>query len=176
MSRINIVLYHPEIPQNTANIIRTCVGTDTTLHLIKPLGFDLEQSQKVFKRGSSNYLHLVDMYVYDNWDQFCLMHNYPANYCFITRYGLNTYNHIPAQTLTSEDQPLYLIFGAESCGIDKEILQTYKNQTYRLPTSSNVRSLNLGNCVMTILYEVLRQLDFEDLCREEPHKIDYLND
>lgn len=176
MSRINIVLYHPEIPLNTANIMRTCVGTDTTLHLIKPLGFDLDKSEKVFNRGSSNYAHLVEMRVYENWEEFVTKHPTTDSYCFITRYGLDIYPNINAPQLIGNNQQMYLIFGAESCGIDKEILDQYKDQTYRLPTSANVRSLNLGNCVMTVLYEILRQVNFEDLEFKEPHKINYLKE
>lgn len=167
----NIVLFHPEIPLNTANIIRTCVGTDTRLHLIKPYGFDLSLSDKVFKRGSANYLDLVDLKEYDSWDDFVKINPNEHNYCFITRYGLDIYSNISVGSMEDE---IYLIFGSESSGIDKNILEKYKNQTYRIPTSKNVRSLNLGNCAMSVLYECLRQNNFENLECKEPHKIDYL--
>lgn len=170
---INIVLFHPEIPQNTANTIRTCVGTDTKLHLIKPYGFDLKQSHKVFKRCSANYLDLVDLYEYDSWEDFVTKNPNKEIYNFITRYGLNLYTEINAKNTDNEE--IYLIFGSESSGIDKNILMEFKNQTYRLPASKNVRSLNLSNCVMTILYECLRQNDFHNLETKEPHKLDFLN-
>ncbi len=172
---VNIVLFHPEIPPNTANVIRTCVGCDVTLHLIKPYGFELDLNHKIFKRDSANYAHLVKIKEYDNWEAFVTLNPLTSNYCFITRYGLDTYNHIDAPQLIKQGD-IYLIFGSESSGIDKDILLKYKYQTYRLPTSKNVRSLNLGNCVMSVLYDVLRQLDFCDLLTKEPHKLDYLQE
>lgn len=173
-SKVNIVMYHPEIPQNTGNVMRTCVGTDTVLHLIKPYGFDLNKSENIFGRSSANYAQLVELREYEDWDDFVNKNPNTKNYCFITRYGLDTYNHVDAKELTDNNQEMFIIFGSESSGIDQEILTQYKDQTYRIPTSANVRSLNVSNCVMMVLYEMLRQLDYEGLLTKEPHKVDYL--
>lgn len=170
--KINIVLFHPEIPQNTANIIRTCVGIDATLHLIKPYGFDLNLSEKVFKRGSTNYVDFVEIKEYDSFEEFEEKNPYNNNYCLITRYGKKTYDKINTKDINDEN--IYLIFGNESSGIEKNILEKYIDNTYRIPTTKTIRSLNLSNCAMTIAYEILRQLDFNDLVKEEPHKKNYL--
>ena len=117
--KINIVLFHPEIPQNTANIIRTCVGIDAKLHLIKPYGFDLNLSEKVFKRGSTNYVEFVELVEYESFEEFEEKNPYNNNYCFITRYGKETYDKINTEEVN--DQNIYLIFGNESSGIEKKI-------------------------------------------------------
>ena len=160
---LNIVLFEPEIPTNTGNIMRTCVATNTKLHLIKPLGFSLDE--KSIKRSGVNYIDKLDYEVYENFDDFKSKNN--GEYYFFTRYG-----HKPHTSFDYSDQKkdIYLIFGKESTGIPKEIVRTDLDRCMRIPMSKNVRSLNLSNCCAIVLYEVLRQQNYRDLLFEEPHK------
>ncbi len=169
MSKINIVLYKPEIPGNTANIIRTCVGLNATLHLIKPYGFDLDLSTKVFKRGSTNYTKEVELIEYENFDEF-IEKNGDNDLYFISRYGVKTYNEI---TIAQHPVNIYYLFGSESSGVDKDILEKYKERTFRIPMEVKMRSLNLSNCAMLVAYDGARQQNFKGLAFEEPHKEDY---
>ena len=160
---INIVLYEPEIPGNTGNIMRTCVATGTRLHLIEPLGFKLDESS--IKRSGVNYIDKLEYNVYKNWDDF--KEKNKGTYYFFTRYG-----HKPHSSFdySNKDEEIYLIFGKESTGIPKEILRTDLDRCMRIPMTNNVRSLNLSNCAAIVLFEVLRQQDYRDLLRDEPHK------
>ncbi len=160
---INIVLYEPEIPGNTGNIMRTCVATNTKLHLIEPLGFKLDESS--IKRSGVNYIDKLEYTVYKNWDEF--KEKNKGTYYFFTRYG-----HKPHSSFdySNKDEEIYLIFGKESTGIPKEILRSDLDRCMRIPMTDNVRSLNLSNCAAIVLFEVLRQQDYRDLLREEPHK------
>jgi len=165
---INIVLYEPEIPGNTGNIMRTCAGTDTKLHLIQPLGFSL--SDKYIKRSGVNYIEHCDYSLYDDFQDF--INKNEGDFYFLTRYGRKTYSDI---NFSDQNRNIYLIFGKESTGIPKEILQKYIDKCFRIPINNNIRALNLSNCVALTLYEVLRQQDFLNLLREEPFKgADYL--
>lgn len=157
---IHIVLYSPEIPQNTGNVMRTCAATDTPLHLIKPLGFSLDA--KYVKRSSANNLDKVDVHVYEDWDDFTSKNK--GEYVFLTRYGKRP----PSEHDFSDlNKTYYLIFGRESTGIPKEILQAHLEHCYRLPMRSDVRSLNLANTVAVVVYEALRQQDYQTLSRVE---------
>lgn len=160
---INIVLYEPEIPGNTGNIMRTCVATNTKLHLIEPLGFSLDESH--LRRSGVNYIDKLEYNVYKNFDEFKSKNK--GTYYYFTRYG-----HKPHTSFdySNKDEDIYLIFGKESTGIPKEILREDLDHCMRIPMSSNVRSLNLSNCAAIVLYEVLRQQDYRDLLFEEPHK------
>ena len=159
--RLHVVLYQPEIPQNTGNIMRTCAGTDTTLHLIKPLGFKLDP--KYLKRHAVNYLEHVDYFVYEDFDDFTTKH--PGDYYFVTRYGKKPPRSFDFK---AEDQDIYLIFGRESTGVPKEILRNHLDRCIRLPMNDHIRSLNLANTVCVMIYEVLGQLDYLDLSKTEP--------
>ena len=160
---INIVLYEPEIPTNTGNIMRSCVGTGARLHLIKPLGFSLDE--KSIKRSGANYIDKLDYEVYENYEDF-LSKNQGTFYYF-TRYGKKPHSSFD---YSNKDENIYLIFGKESSGIPKEILKDNLDRCMRIPMTKDVRSLNLSNCVAIVLYEVLRQQDYNDLLRVEPHK------
>ena len=165
---INIVLYNPEIPQNTGNIMRTCVATNSILHLIKPYGFILNDS--TIKRSGVNYIDKLEYHEYDSWEDFKSKNT--GTYYYFTRYG-----HKPHTSFDYSDssENIYLIFGKESTGIPKEILKDDLEHCMRIPMTINVRSLNLSNCVAICTYEVLRQQNYNDLLREEPHKgNDYL--
>ncbi len=165
----HIVLYQPEIPQNTGNIMRTCVATNTILHLIKPLGFELDD--KHLKRSGVNYIDKLTYYVYEDFSEF--QKKNPGTYYYFTRYGKKP--HTSFNYTNSEKEELYFIFGKESTGIPKEILQNDLEHCMRIPMSDNVRALNLSNCCAIVIYEVLRQQNFFGLDFFEPHKgADYL--
>jgi tRNA (cytidine/uridine-2'-O-)-methyltransferase len=159
----NIVLYQPEIPQNTGNIMRTCVATNTKLHLIKPLGFKVDDAS--LKRSGVNYIDKLEWEVYENWEDFKSKNQ--GVYYYFTRYG-----HKPHTSFdyTNKDENLYFIFGKESTGIPKEILKDDLEHCMRIPMTDNVRALNVSNSVAIAIYEALRQQDYNDLLREEPHK------
>ena len=159
----NIVLYQPEIPQNTGNIMRTCVATNTKLHLIKPLGFKVDDAS--LKRSGVNYIDKLDWQVYENWEDFKSKNE--GTYYYFTRYG-----HKPHTSFdyNKKDENLYFIFGKESTGIPKEILKQDLEHCMRIPMTDNVRALNVSNSVAIVIYEALRQQDYNDLLMEEPHK------
>ena len=160
----HIVLYEPEIPQNTGNIMRTCVATNSKLHLIEPLGFSLEE--KYIRRSGVNYIDKCDYTVYKNIDEF-FSKNSAGEYYFLTRYG-----HVPHTSFDYSDnnKNLYFIFGKESTGIPPKILAPYIDRCIRIPMSENVRALNLSNTVAIVVYEALRQQNYNDLLFDEPHK------
>lgn len=159
--RINVVLFEPEIPQNTGNIMRTCSATNTTLHLIEPLGFKIDE-QKV-RRSGLDYRMVTDARFYKNWQEF--VDNNSGYFIFITRYG-----HKPPSAFdfsSVQDENIYLIFGKESTGLPLELLHDNLDFCARLPMVPDARSLNLSNCVAICVYEVLRQLNYLDLSFDE---------
>ena len=165
---INVVLFEPEIPGNTGNIMRTCAGTDVKLHLIKPLGFSLED--KYIKRSGVNYIEHCDYKVYENFEDFKSQNK--GIYYYLTRYGNKPHTSFD---YSNKDEKIYLIFGKESTGIPKEILKDDLEHCMRIPMNSNIRALNLSNSVAIMVYEVLRQRNYPDLLFEEPFKgADYL--
>ena len=160
---INIVLFEPEIPGNTGNIMRTCVATNTKLHLIKPLGFSLDE--KYLKRSSANYMEYLNYELYENFEDFKSKNK--GTYYYLTRYGKKPHDSFD---YSNKNENIYLIFGKESSGLPKEILRNELDHCMRIPMSKNVRALNLSNCAAIMVYEVLRQQDYRDLLRKEPHK------
>ncbi len=165
----NIVLYEPEIPQNTGNIMRTCVATGTKLHLIKPLGFTIDDAH--LKRCGVNYIDKLEYTIYENFSDF--KEKNPGIYYYFTRYGHKP--HTSFDYSNPKDENLYFIFGKESTGIPKEILQQDLDHCMRIPMTSNVRALNVSNSVAIVIYEALRQQNYRGLLFEEPHKgKDYL--
>ena len=160
----NIVLFEPEIPQNTGNIMRTCVATGTKLHLIKPLGFVLDDAH--LRRSGVNYIDKLKYEVYENFEDF--QSKNPGIYYYFTRYGHKP--HTSFDYSNSEHDNLYFILGKESTGIPKEILKKDLDHCMRIPMTDNVRALNLSNSVAIVIYEALRQQNYEGLLREEPHK------
>lgn len=165
---INIVLFEPEIPGNTGNIMRTCVATNAKLHLIKPLGFSLDDSY--LKRSGVNYIDKLTYTVYENWEDFKSKND--GDFYYFTRYGHKPHTSFDYSDVTRN---IYLVFGKESTGIPKSILQNDLEHCMRLPMTDNVRSLNLSNTVAIATYEVLRQQNYHGLLFEEPHKgSDYL--
>ncbi len=160
---INIVLFEPEIPGNTGNIMRTCVATNTKLHLIKPLGFSLDE--KYIRRSGVNYIDKCDYEVYENIEDFYSKNK--GTYYYLTRYG-----HKPHTSFdySNKEEKIYFIFGKESTGIPPKLLKPHIENCMRIPMTDNVRALNLSNSVAIMVYEALRQQDFLELLREEPHK------
>lgn len=168
---INIVLYEPEIPQNTGNIMRTCAGTGAKLHLIRPLGFSL--SENAIKRSGVNYIENCDYVAYDNWNDF-LEKNKDGEFFYFTRYGKKPHSEYD---YSDTSKNIYLVFGKESTGIPKEILKENLDRCARIPTNANIRALNLSNCVALVLFEALRQQDYPNLLKSEPFKgEDYLTE
>jgi len=165
---INIVLYEPEIPENTGNIMRTCAATNSRLHLIEPLGFIFDE--KRLKRSGANYIDKVDYVRYVDFEDFKSKND--GEYYYFTRYGNTPYSNID---FTDTNKNIFLIFGKESTGIPKELLHDNLDRCYRIPTSDNVRALNLSNCVALVAYEALRQQNFPNLLFDDPFKgKDYL--
>lgn len=160
---INVVLFEPEIPMNTGNIMRTCIATNSKLHLIKPLGFSLDE--KSVRRSGVNYIDKIDLSIYENMEDFYSKNE--GTFYYLTRYG-----HKPHTTgdYTNTSENIYFIFGKESTGIPKKYLREHLDYCFRLPMSKNVRSLNLSNTVAIVVYEALRQQNYNDLLFDEPHK------
>ncbi len=168
---LNIVLYEPLIPQNAGNIMRTCVGVGAKLHLIKPLGFKLDE--KHLKRSALDYFDYLDYQVYENYDEFFNLNK--GDFFFFSRYGKKVYSQIDFKRFKKD---VYLIFGKETTGIKRSLLASNLDKTYRIPTLDKIRSLNLSNSVGIIVYEYLRQLDFPNLEKYEPKSLkgkDYLD-
>lgn len=151
---MNIVLHEPEIPQNTGNISRTCAVTHSTLHLIKPLGFSVDD--KYLKRSGLDYWKYLDVKYYENFEDF-KDKNPNAKIFMATTKSKQIYTEVEYH----EDD--YIMFGKESAGIPEEILLDYKDTSIRIPMYSDLRSLNLSNSVAIILYEALRQQNFKGM-------------
>ena len=151
---MNIVLHEPEIPENTGNIGRTCVATGSALHLIKPLGFVIDD--KHLKRAGLDYWPKLEYYVYENYEDFCEKHP-GIRMFYATTKAHQTYSEV---NFGPDD---YIMFGKESAGIPEEILVDHEDTCIRIPMVGDIRSLNLGNSVAVILYEALRQNGFSEL-------------
>jgi tRNA (cytidine/uridine-2'-O-)-methyltransferase len=151
---LNIVLFEPEIPANTGNIGRTCVATGTRLHLIEPLGFRL--NEKSIKRAGMDYWEHLDVTRYINFEEF-LEKNPGAKIYMATTKGQHVYTEV------NYEPDCYIMFGKESAGIPEEILVEHPDNCIRIPMLSEIRSLNLSNSVAVVLYEALRQNNFESM-------------
>lgn len=162
--QVHVVLYEPEIPQNTGNIIRTCVATGCRLHLIEPLGFDLYA--KSIRRSTTNHLENADIKTYPDYPSFCRAN--PGEYYFLTRYGKRPHSAIDFTAGSSTE--IYLLFGKESTGIPYPILAEHLDRCFRIPMSAHCRSLNLSNSVGIAVYEVMRQLGYPGLSFCETEK------
>ncbi|MCI6610456.1 MAG: tRNA (cytidine(34)-2'-O)-methyltransferase [Ezakiella sp.] len=149
---LNIVFFEPEIPYNTGAIARTCALTNTRLHLIKPLGFDI--NEKAVKRAGLDYWPLVDLNVYENFEEFLEINPKITLYCATTK-GQKLYCDVQFK---DED---FIMFGRETAGLPKEIMKKYHDYLITIPMIPELkRSLNLANSANIILYEALRQLNF----------------
>lgn len=147
---LNIVLIEPEIPNNTGNIGRLALGSGSKLHLVKPFGFEIDDAK--LKRAGLDYWPHLEVIYYDNIASFFEKHA-AQNMVFLSSHGTKQHWDIPFK------DDMFLVFGKESEGLPKHILEVYKDQLFKIPLYSNkVRSLNLANAVSIIVYEGLRQL------------------
>ena len=163
MAKLNIVLLEPEIPSNTGNIGRTCVATGTRLHLIEPLGFRL--TEKNLKRAGMDYWDQLEVYRYDDYNDF-LEKNPNAVIYMATTKAKKIYTEV------KYEEDCYIMFGKESAGIPEEILLNNQEHCVRIPMIGDIRSLNLSNSVSILLYEALRQNNFDNMNLEgELHKL-----
>ena len=163
MAKIHVVLYQPEIPQNTGNIARTCAATGSSLHLIKPLGFSLDD--KYMKRAGLDYWSLLDVHVYESLDEFYAQ-NPKADIYYFSKKAHHVYSEV------AYPDEVYLMFGKETKGIPEDVLRAHEKKTVRMPMREGLRSLNLSNTVAIAVYEVLRQHHFDDLALEGGLKLD----
>ena len=154
---IHIVQYTPEIPQNTLNIMRTCVGTGLKLHLIKPLGFLLDE--KNIKRSGIDYIDDVEYFVYENWEEFVIKHS-GGHFYFCTQNGQKNHAQID---FSAVDQEHFIILGSESRGFSKEMLQPHLENCFRVPMNEQVESLNVSSVAAIVAFEALRQQNFKNL-------------
>ena len=167
---IHIVLYRPEKPQNTGNIMRTCVAINAKLHIIGPLSFSIDS--KDLKRVGMDYIDNLKMEYYEDYDAFLKKHSDKDIY-YITRYADRPYSSFDFKDVIKD---YYVMFGRESTGIPHDILRDHPDRLLRIPMVPNARSLNLSNCVAIIAYEILRQQSFVDLSTSEAIKgPDFLN-
>lgn len=158
---MNIVLFEPEIPQNTGNIARTCAVTDSKLHLIRPLGFST--SDKYLKRAGLDYWDKLDITYYDNSDHF-FEKNKGGRFFYATTKAAAPYSSFKYQ---KND---YFLFGKETAGLPEKLLKENLDYCLRIPMKDNLRSLNLSNSVSIIIYEALRQNNFIDLNKKGKYK------
>lgn len=154
---LNIVLFEPEIPQNTGNIARTCAATGARLHLVRPFGFEI--TDRNLKRAGLDYWYLVDITYYDSIDDF-FEKTKGADYFLFSTKARKTHSEV------SYPDGAYLIFGKETRGIPEHILLAHKESCVRIPMIDEARSLNLSNSVAVGCYEVLRQWDYPRLLRK----------
>lgn len=166
---LNVVLFEPEIPGNTGNIMRTCAATGTKLHLIKPLGFSLDE--KYIKRSGANYIDKCDYTLYENMEEFYKKNK--GTFYYLTRYG-----HKPHTSFdySNKEENIYFVFGKESTGIPPKYLKPNLSHCMRMPMNDNVRALNLSNTVAIMVYEALRQQDYRDLLFDEPFRGNVIED
>src|SRR5690625_2001724 len=154
---LNIVLYQPEIPANTGNIARTCLATNSTLHLIHPLGFSTDD--KMLKRAGLDYWKHVTVYEYESIDE--LYKKYSRGiYYYIENFGTKYYTEFDYNNF---DEELFFVFGKETTGIPKDLIVGKEDRCLRIHMTDKVRSLNLSNAAAIIIYEVLRQQGFHHL-------------
>ncbi len=149
---LNIVLVEPEIPQNTGNIVRTCAAMNAKLHLIRPLGFSVED--KYLKRAGLDYWHFVDIKYYDSFDEMRQMQGPDARFFFASTKSQKSYSDI---SYKDED---YIVFGKETKGLPEDLLKANYDHCIRIPMRDEYRSLNLSNSVAIIAYEAMRQMNF----------------
>lgn len=158
MGKLNIVLVEPQIPPNTGNISRTCAVTGAALHLVEPLGFEIDD--KKLKRAGLDYWDKLEIYKYKNLDSFFSQNS--GEFYFFTTKGRAVHSEVAYPA----DKDVYLIFGREDKGLPEDLLYKNPDSCVRVPMRNTLRSLNLSNTVAIAVYEVLRQWDYPDLGRE----------
>ena len=164
--KLNIVMVEPEIPQNTGNIARTCAITGAKLHLVYPLGFQIDD--KYLKRAGLDYWDKLDIEEHDSLQKFLEKYKPEENNMFFaTTKAQHCYIDIDYSKF--KDEEVFILFGKETKGLPEELLQKYLDKAIRIPMRPVLRSLNLSNSVCVITYEILRQLDFEGLEEESKY-------
>ena len=159
---LNIVLVEPQIPQNTGNIARTCSVTGARLHIVRPMGFTVDDRK--LKRAGLDYWHLLDITYYDGWEDFARRN--PGPFFFFSTKARKVHSDV------SYPDGAYLVFGREDAGLPEELLKAHPADCVRMPMKSEVRSLNLSNSVAIGVYETLRQWGYPDLeTRGELHRL-----
>ena len=148
---INIVLYNPQIPPNTGNIMRLCANTGFSLHIIEPVGFPLDD--KSLKRAKMDYFSNINPIIYKDYKSFIDTIDEKKIYA-VTKFGTRIYSEI------IYEKDIFLLFGSETTGLPKVILSKLKNRSIKIPMINDSRSLNLSNSVAIVVYEVWRQLKF----------------
>lgn len=161
---IHVILFRPEKPLNTGNIMRTCMAVKAKLHIIGPITFSL--AEKDLKRAGLDYIETLDYDYYENIEEFNNKHQ-GINIFYISRYGSKVYSN---EDFSDVVKDVYVMFGRESTGIPHDILRDNMDRVLRLPMVANARSLNLSNCVAIVVYEILRQQRFNDLSTSEAIK------
>ena len=156
--KINVVMVEPEIPQNTGNIARTCAIIGAKLHLVHPLGFSI--SEKAVKRAGLDYWDKVEIEEHNSFSEFLKKYKPEENNMF---FATTKGKHVYSEPNYSKMEEVFLLFGKETKGLPEDILQKYIDKTIRIPMRNNLRSLNLSNSVAIVVYEVLRQKEFENL-------------
>ncbi|NHC43101.1 tRNA (uridine(34)/cytosine(34)/5-carboxymethylaminomethyluridine(34)-2'-O)-methyltransferase TrmL [Bacillus sp. MM2020_1] len=154
---INVVLYQPQIPSNTGNIARTCAGTDTNLHLIRPLGFSTDD--KMLKRAGLDYWQYVNIVYYDSLEDF-YEKNAAGEFFYITKFGQKAFSSFD---YSNSSKDYFFIFGRETTGLPKDVIENNKEVSLRIPMNENIRSLNLSNTAAILIYEALRQQNYAHL-------------
>ena len=156
--KINVVLVEPEIPQNTGNIARTCAATGGKLHLVHPLGFSIDE--KHLKRAGLDYWDKLEIEEHISFNKF--LEKYPPeknNMFFVTTKG----KHVYSEDVFTNLNEVFVLFGKETKGLPEDILQKYLSKTIRIPMKEHLRSLNLSNSVAIVVYEILKQNNFDSL-------------
>ncbi len=161
---IHLALYQPEIPQNTGNIIRTAASFKAKVHLIRPLGFQMDDVS--LKRAGMDYMDLSEIYFHDSLEDFLFEVDDKTLY-ILTRYGKRPLDEIEASDVTKD---IYFLFGRESSGLPRDFLISHSNQLIRIPMRPEARSLNLSNTVAIVAYEAIRQQHFFSLSSQEEIK------
>ena len=151
---IHVVLYQPEIPANTGNIARTCAGTDTVLHLIRPLGFSTDA--KMLKRAGLDYWEHVKIHYYDSLEEF-YEKTKGGEYFYLSKFGTKPHTTFDYSDI---EKDYYFVFGRETKGLPKEIIENNIDRCLRIPMNDNIRSLNLSNTAAILVYEALRQQNY----------------
>lgn len=154
---LHVVLYQPEIPANTGNIARTCAATDTILHLIRPLGFSTDD--KMLRRAGLDYWQFVTIHYYDSLEEF-FEKNEGGQFFYLTKFGEKPHSTFD---YSDPDADYYFMFGRETTGLPKDLIEQNKENCLRIPMNENVRSLNLSNTAAILVYEALRQQNFRNL-------------
>lgn len=149
---LNIVLYQPQIPPNTGNVARLCVGSGSKLHIIRPMGFFLDD--KTMRRAGCDYWPHLDLKIHNSIEKLIENSN-GANIYYVTKFGKKKYSDVAYRDGD------YLLFGSEDKGLPQEMISKNKEKSVFIPMSDNVRSINLSNSVAIVMYEALRQLSFD---------------